>query len=275
MKMLHLPMNMGNDDWYIHKSQYVHIMDNGDVYLLWKNDLPRLQSYDWSCDGTFRITKNSSFKQIYIISGIVRRNNSVYCFPLFCGLVKSKSKRNYQRMLQYIKQRYREAFPFPAEPLSPKTIISDFEPWGLTWILEDRNMTEEFSNYDIESFHTFVQYLFLSLLKAGFISAVEHCYPDSSISLCNTHLGNSVYRKLCSLAGVTTLEPGSKLDDLSYIWIGSSFLNINTSSGHDETITCHLKELAAQELNETKMELFNNYLNVYFNKTGIFRLQRY
>ena len=50
-----------------HKSKYVHIQENGDVYFIWKNDVPRLQTMDWTCDGTFRICRNSCFKQIYLI----------------------------------------------------------------------------------------------------------------------------------------------------------------------------------------------------------------
>ena len=129
MKMVNLPLHLGNNEWRVHKSQYVHIQPNGDCYFLWQNDIPRLQTLQWSADGTFKICRNSSYKQIYIISGIVRRNNSVYCFPLFGALVKSKSKRTYIQMLQYLKQQYRKEFPYPAEQLSPKSIISDFELW--------------------------------------------------------------------------------------------------------------------------------------------------
>ena len=35
-------------------------------------------------------------------------------------------------MLRYLKEEYRKEYPYPANPLSPKNVISDFEPSGLT-----------------------------------------------------------------------------------------------------------------------------------------------
>ena len=111
-------------------------------------------------------------------------------------------------------------------------------------------------------------------LKQSFILACEICFPDSRIGLCNTHLSSSIYRKLSALSGANKIIPGSKLDDICYIWVGASFLNLGTSSGHDETLKTYFIEHAASELDETKMELLKSYLDIYFTTTGIFRMQR-
>ena len=67
MKQISITLATGNNEFRVHKSQFVHIKPSGDCYFMWKNDWPRLQTMDWSADGTFRICRNSPFKQIYII----------------------------------------------------------------------------------------------------------------------------------------------------------------------------------------------------------------
>ena len=113
-----------------------------------------------------------------------------------------------------------------------------------------------------------------SPLKHAFIAALEICLPNSKISLCNTHLSANLHLKLATLSGESKLKPGSKLEEIYYLWTGASFLNISTSSGHDETLKSHFIQLASEELDETKMEKFMTYLNLYFTKTGLFKMER-
>ena len=213
------------------------------------------------------------------MSGIVRKRGSVYSFPLFMALLKSKSKKAYIRMLTYMKQTYRAAYHFETghAPLSPNHILSDFE--------------------------------------SGFITSVETLFPNSRIGLCQsgiherefflglvrwmnryycltwkhnleigfwslnpwfqTHLNASTNRFLSRLKGGTSLPAESKLNEIYYLWSGASYLNISTSARHDITLKQHMIHLAQEELNDEQMSRFTDYLDLYFSRDGVYRIDRY
>ena len=140
-------------------------------------------------------------------------------------------------MLTYMKKTYRSAYPFPAATLAPKSVKCDYE--------------------------------------TGFITSIETLFPTTSIELCQTHLSSSVNRNLARIAGVTSIPANSKLNDIYFVWCGSAYLNIATSARHDVTLKNYIIELASQEYDEARMSRFMDFLNLYFNKNGVFRMQRY
>ena len=62
-------------------------------------------------------------------SGILRKDNSVYSFPLVMALLQSKSKKSYIRLLRWLRQEFRSKFPDVMDGLMPTKIICDFELW--------------------------------------------------------------------------------------------------------------------------------------------------
>lgn len=83
----------------------VRVEENGRRHFIFASDV-QLQLLgrckEWYGDGTFFVVKEP-FLQLYIFHGYVRRNKSIKQIPLVFILMSGKSKRDYRRVLQALK----------------------------------------------------------------------------------------------------------------------------------------------------------------------------
>ena len=78
------------------------------VYL--KSEIIKLNHKDIYCDGTFSVVRNSEYSQIYIFSILYSNGGKgVFTYPVMFFLMKSKFKKNYVEILEFIKKLYRES----------------------------------------------------------------------------------------------------------------------------------------------------------------------
>ena len=87
---------------------------------------------------------------------------------------------------------------------------------------------------------------------------------------------NNVCKKLTGLSKSNSIEPGSNLERITWLWCGASFLNISEDAGHDQMIKDRMMELARSDLSycEEKIHEFEQYIDTYFTRTGQFSMNR-
>ena len=66
----------------------------------------------------------------------------------------------------------------------------------------------------------------------------------------------------------------SELFKILQLWAGASYLNISSSAGHDELIRNEMLSIAARNLDESGLDQFQRYLDLYYTKEGPFRMSR-
>ena len=108
--------------------KWIHLdkQTNNFVPIYLESELCQLQMSDLFADGTFSICRNINFQQIYIFSKNISNstNTRTFSYPVLMFLMKKRSTKNYEEILNFMKNIF---FEKCAIPLKIKSVHSDAE----------------------------------------------------------------------------------------------------------------------------------------------------
>ena len=103
--------------WLQHKSENI-------VIFFLEDELIKLESDFVFADGTFTLTKDLKYTQVYILSILIKKENRTLSYPISFSLMKGRSAQNYRELFKVLCEIFEKK---EKRKLKIKRIFSDCE----------------------------------------------------------------------------------------------------------------------------------------------------